>query len=58
MAFVCPECHTEKPWTAPRCHNCNRHIGILYGLIWNLLAGLGSLILFCLIIYWFFSLAG
>jgi hypothetical protein len=44
--MVCPECHTPKPWTAPRCHNCNQHIGIIAGLIWNLIAGLMALAMF------------
>jgi len=52
MAFVCPECHTEKPWTSPRCPNCNQEVGIFYGLIWNLLAGMLTLALFFLVLRW------
>ena len=26
---ICPECHSKKPFLAPRCHNCNQHIGLV-----------------------------
>ena len=26
---ICPECFSEKPWMAPRCHACNEDIGFI-----------------------------
>ena len=29
----CPECFSEKPFFAPRCHACNEYIGFWYQLL-------------------------
>ena len=50
MAFVCPQCHTPKPATSPRCPNCTQEVGIIAGLVWNLVAGAISIFLFFWII--------
>ena len=32
-AAYCPECFSEKPFFAPRCHACNEYIGFWYQLL-------------------------
>jgi len=55
---ICPECHSQKPFLAPRCHACNYDIG-LWGQfvtqLWFLAGQLIGIGLFLLIVMAFFG---